>query len=85
MTYTIERTDSEILIKLPIGSTPKQVQNMLNFLRYFELGQSNKITQTQVNQLANESKEKWWQENKDRFKGVDGFDKVVTFDEIKER
>ncbi len=74
MTYTIERTDKEILIKLPIGSTPKQVQNMLNLLRYLELGQTNKITQEQVDELAKETKEKWWEENKHRFEGVDGFE-----------
>jgi len=73
MTYTIETTANEILIKLPIGSTPKQVQNMLNLLRYLELGQTNKITQEQVDELAKETKEKWWGENKHRFEGVDGF------------
>jgi len=71
MTYTIERTDKDILIKLPIGSTPKQVQSMLNLLRYLELGQSNKITQEQVDELAEKSKEKWRQENKHRFKGIE--------------
>jgi len=74
MTYTIERTDKEILIKIPLGSTPKQVQNMLNLFRYLELRQGNKITQEQVKELAKESKEKWWEENKHRFEGVDGFE-----------
>jgi hypothetical protein len=74
MIYTIERTEDEILIKLPIGSTPKQVQNALNFLRYVELGIGNQVTEEQIDELVQESRGRWWEANKDRFRGLPGFE-----------
>lgn len=78
MSYTIDRTENEILIKLPISSTPKAVQNVLNFLRYLELGQNSEITQEDIEHLVNETKGRWWEENKERFRGVEGFEEFFT-------
>lgn len=75
MAYTIDRTDDEILIRLPIDSTPKVVQNALNFLKYLELGKDSKITPEDVEELVSETKNRWWQENKERFRGVEGFER----------
>jgi len=75
MNYVIDRTDTEILIKLPIHSTPKQVQNALNFLRYIELGATSEITEEDINHLVKETKGKWWEDNKERFRGIEGFEK----------
>lgn len=74
MGYTIDRTEDEILIRLPIASTPIQVQNALNFIRYVELGKDSDITQSDVDELVKETKGRWWEENKDRFRGVEGFE-----------
>ena len=76
MTYHIERTEKEILIRLPIASTPKQVQNALNFLRYLELGEGNTITESQVQELVDDSKRKWWADNKDKFFDQAGFENI---------
>jgi hypothetical protein len=74
MGFTIDRTDDEILIRLPISSTPVQVQNALNFLRYVELGKDSMITASDIDDLVKESKERWWDENKERFRDVEGFE-----------
>ena len=75
MTYIIDRTEDEILIRLPISSTSKAVQNALNFIRYVELGRNSKITQSDIDQLVKETKGRWWEENKERFRDVEGFEK----------
>lgn len=75
MTYQIDRTETEILIRLPLSSTSKAVQNALNFIRYVELGKDSKITQADVDALVAETKGRWWEENKERFRGVDGFER----------
>ncbi len=75
MAFTIDRTEDEILIRLPISSTSKEVQNALNFLRYVELGKDSQITQEDIEELVKETKGRWWEENKERFRGVEGFEK----------
>lgn len=75
MAFTIDRTEDEILIRLPISSTSKEVQNALNFLRYVELGKDSQITQEDIEELVKETKGRWWEENKERFQGVEGFEK----------
>ena len=74
MGFTIDRTDDEILIRLPISSTPIQVQNALNFIKYVELGKDSKITPGDVDNLIKETRGRWWEENKERFRNVEGFE-----------
>ncbi len=75
MTYTIDRTDEEILIRLPLSSTSKAVQNALNFIKYVELGRNSQITQADIDEMVKETKDRWWEENKERFREVEGFEK----------
>lgn len=75
MSYTIDRTEDEILIRLPISSTPLQVQNALNFLKYVELGKDSNIKQSDIDAMVKETKDRWWEENKERFRGVEGFER----------
>ncbi|MGB3548328.1 MAG: hypothetical protein WBA17_15250 [Saprospiraceae bacterium] len=77
MSYTIERTESEILIKLPLTTMPQDIQGILNYLRYMEIGRKNQMTQQQVDELAREVKAGWWEKNKVRFKDVPGFEGLV--------
>ena len=48
MRYTIDRTDKEILIRLPLDSTPEAVQEALDYLRYLDIAQHSKATQADV-------------------------------------
>ncbi|MEM6769167.1 MAG: hypothetical protein AAF597_01170 [Bacteroidota bacterium] len=75
MTYTIDRTENEILIRLPISATSKTVQSALNFIKYVVLVKDSQITQEDVDELVQETKGRWWEENKERFRGVEGFEK----------
>jgi hypothetical protein len=75
MNYTIDRTESEILIRLPLSSTSKAVQNALNFIKYVELGKDSQITQADVEKMVKETKGRWWEENKEKFRDVEGFEK----------
>jgi hypothetical protein len=74
MNYTIDRTESEILIRLPLSSTSKAVQNALNFIKYVELGKDSQITQADVEKMVKETKGRWWEENKEKFRDVEGFE-----------
>ncbi len=55
MSLTVDRTADEILVRSPISSTPMQVQNALNFLRYVALGQGSQITEEDIAALVIET------------------------------
>ena len=74
MTYAVEKTDKEILIRLPLDTTPKEIQGILNYFRYLELGLKNNIEQSLIDTWAKEAKSGWWEKNKQRFEGVKGFE-----------
>lgn len=63
----IERTDKEILIRLPLDTDLVGLQRILDYLKYREIASSSKSTETQIDALALESKSSWWSKNKDRF------------------
>ena len=63
----IERTDKEIIFKLPANTDLEDLQRYYDYLRYKELTQDSKATQKQADALADESKKRWWEENKSRF------------------
>jgi len=66
----IERTEDEIIIKLPATVSTEGVQRLLNFLIYKELTASSQATQAQMDTLAREVNKEWWERNKDRFLGL---------------
>lgn len=74
MAYTIERTNKEILIRLPLDTSPKEIQGVLNYFRYLELGKNSKIDQEEIDKMAAEAKSGWWEKNKARFEGLEGFE-----------
>lgn len=63
----IERTDKEILIRLPSGTDIVGLQRLLDFLKYREITSNSKATQSEIDRLALESKSTWWTKNKSRF------------------
>ncbi|MEZ4959884.1 MAG: hypothetical protein R2830_08700 [Saprospiraceae bacterium] len=64
---TIERTDKEIIIKLPATTDPEDVQRLLDYLQYKTAVETSKAKQEQVDQLAKEVNKSWWDANKDKF------------------
>jgi hypothetical protein len=71
---SVERTDEAIVIKLPLDKSAEEIQAMLHYFRYVELGMRSQITQEQVDELAKEAKVGWWARNKHRFIGQPGFE-----------
>ncbi|MBK6997853.1 MAG: hypothetical protein IPH31_24310 [Lewinellaceae bacterium] len=63
---TIERTNSEIIIKLPTYVNVEGVQRLLDFLMYREVTAKSKATQEDVDQLVAEVKKGRWARNKKR-------------------
>ncbi len=63
----IERTNNEIIIRLPATVNAAEIQDLLNFLRYQELTSTFNVKQSEVDKLANQVNKGWWKRNKDRF------------------
>ena len=63
----IERTNDEIIFRLPADIDTKGFQRIVNYLKYKEAIRKSEGTDEQANQLANESKKRWWAENKGKF------------------
>ena len=68
----IERTNKEILLRLTADMDITGLQRIINYLQYKEYIMKSEGTEEPANQLANESKRRWWTENKERFfkKGI---------------
>lgn len=64
---TIERTVSEIIIKVPSYVDIEGIQRLLDFLMYKELTSKNEATQEQVDELAKEVKKGRWASKRARF------------------
>lgn len=63
----IERTDKEIIFRLPASIDTNSLQQIFNYLKFKELVKESQATEEEAIQLADESKRKWWAENKSRF------------------
>ncbi|RED99861.1 hypothetical protein C7460_107145 [Marinoscillum furvescens DSM 4134] len=63
----IERTDSEILFRLPANVDTLGLQRMIDYLKYKEATAECNPEQVEIDKLAKESKANWWKENKHRF------------------
>jgi len=63
----IERTDNEIIIRLPSSVDTNGIQRLLDFLRYKEVTSKSKAKQGDVDKLAREVNKKWWEKNKKKF------------------
>jgi hypothetical protein len=63
----IERTDKEVIFRLPADIDTIGLQRIVNYLKYKEAIRKSTGTEDQANELANESKKNWWAENKSRF------------------
>ena len=63
---TIERTNSEIIIKVPAYVNVEGLQRLLDFLAYREVTAKSKAAQEDVDQLVLEVKKDRWTRNKKR-------------------
>ncbi len=63
----IERTSSEVIIRLPASVEATGLQRLIDYLTYKEAVSASKATQDQVDQLSDDVKKGWWKKNKKRF------------------
>jgi hypothetical protein len=63
----IERTNKEIIFRLPPDIDTSGFERIVNYLKYKEAIRKSEGTEAQANELANESKKRWWAENKAKF------------------
>jgi hypothetical protein len=63
----IEKTNDEIILRLPADIDTNGFQRIVNYLKYKEAIRKSQGTEEQANKLADESKKRWWAENKGKF------------------
>jgi len=63
----IQRTDKEIVFRLPANVDTLGLQRMIDYLKFKEATAESNVDQEEIDKLANESKTNWWKENKQRY------------------
>jgi hypothetical protein len=63
----IERTDKEILIRIPNTVDIEGAQRIIDYIRYQEVTAKSKAKQEDVDKLADEINRDWWNMNKGTF------------------
>lgn len=63
----IERTKSEIVIRVSSKANTFGLQRLMDYLRYQELTASSKAKQSDIDKLAREVNKNWWKKNKHKF------------------
>ncbi len=63
----IERTNKEIIIRLPSYVDTDGLQRLIDYLSYKEATSKSKAKQSDVDALASDVKKGWWENNKSRF------------------
>jgi len=64
---TVEKTDNEIIIRLPKGVDIGDLESVLKYFRFRELVSKSQATQAQINEVVAEMNKNWWVENQHRF------------------
>ncbi len=62
----IERTNSEVIIRLSSNVDTEGLQRLLDFLSYKEVTSESKAKQSDVDKLAKQVKNGWWSKNRSR-------------------
>ncbi len=60
----VERTNKEVIIKLPASVDTEDLQDFLNYARYKELTSNIDVDQKEVDKLAEQINAKWWTKNR---------------------
>ncbi|PSR53691.1 hypothetical protein AHMF7605_09210 [Adhaeribacter arboris] len=63
----VERTNNELIIRLPATVDAAEIQDLLSYLRYQELTSKFTVKQSKVDKLARQVNQGWWERNKDKF------------------
>lgn len=62
----VERTATEVIIRLPASIGIEELQELLDYLRYKELTAGFAAAPAEADALAREAKQGWWAANRER-------------------
>jgi len=62
----IERTDKEVIIRIPSYVDTTGLQRLVDYLSYKEATSRSEATQAEIDELAKEVKKGWWDKNRKR-------------------
>ena len=65
----IERTNNEVIIRLPGTIDTSDLEEMVDYIRFREITSKSKATQEQVDSLVRKIKKGRWEANKKRLLG----------------
>lgn len=68
----IERQNNETIIRIPDNDEAfgaKELQQLLDYLRYRQIVNQSMATQEDADKLADEADSSWWQANRNRILG----------------
>jgi dihydroneopterin aldolase len=60
----VERTNKEVIIRLPASVDTDDLQDFLNYARYKELTSNFHVEQKKVDKLSEQITSKWWAKNR---------------------
>jgi len=63
----VERTNSEIVIRVSSKINTFGLQRLMDYLKYQELTSTSKAKQSDIDKLAREVNKNWWNSNSHRF------------------
>ena len=62
----IERTDNEVIIRIPSYVDTNDLQKLIDCISYKEVTAKTKAKQSDIEKLATTVKKGWWKKNKSR-------------------
>jgi hypothetical protein len=76
MNYVVEQTEKELVIKIPLSefSPGRTTEEVVKYFEYVALGAKSQMTDAGIREMVKESKGRWWETNKERFRNVPGFE-----------
>jgi len=73
MAVTIERTDNEFIIKLPLCIDPIEIQHALEYFQFMDVVSRSQATQEDIAELSKEVKAGWFEDAKKKLRQLDEF------------
>lgn len=62
----IERTENEVIIRIPSYVDTSDLQKLIDFISYKEVTAKTKAKQSDIDKLVTTIKKGWWKKNKTR-------------------
>lgn len=63
----VERTENELILRLPLDFGTYNLDKITKYLKYAESISGSKVDEDEINIIADESKNRWWSENKHKY------------------